>query len=227
MTLVELVDQLRAPDQRGAGRVQEAEYGVPNVDKLMRLDSAAEFIYAWDHMIVPGLLQTPTYSLAVLQASNPQLTPEAARRRMLMKSARAEAFASRMRDARLPHRAQFIVGEQALRRTLSVDARCGQLQRLLELAELPTVTVQALPDHIVPPALTAHLALWTFDESEEEGPCPLKRVAYTETVMGGWYSTRIDDLTRARSAISTLSTRAASPYRTRQMIKNLLGERDT
>lgn len=221
-TLAELVEQLRSPDQQQFGRVEEATFGVPNLDRLMCLDQHALAMYGWNHLVVPGLLQTPAYSKDVIRALDPSLTDREVRQRLLMRSARHEAFVARMERAQLPQRAVFFVGEHALGHALRFDARRLQLRHLLHLADLPCVVIQALPARVTPPGLASHLAMWTMDEPMDTGPCPFRRVAYTETALGGWYSTRPDDLERAWRIFSSLARSAASPYRTRQMIKGLI-----
>jgi hypothetical protein len=101
-TTEELIRYLRAPDQRGIGRVESTESGGPNIERLAQLDAQALTIRVWDSTLVPGNFQTPRYSEAVLKAAQPHLSGFELRRRVTLKERRAQALLDRWRAVRTP-----------------------------------------------------------------------------------------------------------------------------
>lgn len=221
----DLIRQLRAPDQRGMGRIEEAEYGVPNVERLTRIDNAAVTIRSWNSRCIPGLLQTPEYAMALTEAINPHLPMMEVRRRTLLKSARTQAFMRRTLtgDLRL---ACFLVGEEGIiHSTQDTNAHAMQLRHLLMMSAHEKVMIQVLPGHKIPPALSDHFLLWGLEEetSDPDGPkIPKQRMGYIETIMGGWYSTRLDDMARMHSGFSDMIREAMSPEDSRTFIREVL-----
>ncbi|MCQ4041996.1 DUF5753 domain-containing protein [Streptantibioticus rubrisoli] len=222
----ELIRSLRARDQRGMGRVEQIESGVESIDRLAALEAEATTIRAWDQQAIPGLLQTPMYSAAVIEASNPRLTAMEVRRRMLLKSARSEAFLRRIIGP-TPPRTWFVVGEAAVTQSLrDVETHARQLRHLLMVASKDNVSLQVLPASIVPPGFAPHFTLYGLMGRQnitvlDEKP-PTQRVGFVETIMGDWYSTRLDDVARLHSAFSELMREALSPTASRTFIREVL-----
>ncbi|MFG2022675.1 DUF5753 domain-containing protein [Streptomyces sp. NPDC048825] len=224
-TTEDLIRQLRAPDQRGAGRIEEAEYGVPNVERLTRIDNAAKSIRSWNSRCIPGLLQTPEYMMGLTQATNPHLPLMEVRKRTLLKSARTQAFMRRTMTGELGM-AWFLVGEQGIiHSTRDTNAHAMQLRHLLTMSGHAKIMIQVLPAHKIPPALSDHFLLWGLEEesADPDGPrIPPQRMGYIETIMGGWYSTRLDDVARMHSAFSDMIREAMSPDDSRTFIREVL-----
>ncbi|KOU97408.1 hypothetical protein ADK91_32780 [Streptomyces sp. XY511] len=220
----DLIRQLRAPDQRGMGRIEEAEYGVPNVERLTRIDNAARTIRSWNSRCIPGLLQTPDYAMALTQAINPHLPMMEVRRRTLLKSARSQAFLRRtLTDLGM---SWFLIGEEGIiHSTDDTNAHAMQLRHLLTLSAHNKIMIQVLPGHKIPPALSDHFLLWGLEEenADPDGPkIPPQRMGYIETIMGGWYSTRLDDMARMHSGFSDMIREAMSPEDSRTFIREVL-----
>lgn len=213
----EIIRCLRAPDQRGMGRIETAETGASNVDHLASLDKTALTIRVWDSTIIPGNLQTPEYSAAVIQAAHPSLPDYEVRRRVLAKEQRARHFLRRTFDPTLK-RAWFVIGEQAA--TNCIDMGDGdathavQLRHLLTLSAHERIVIQVLPSSVVTPGLADQFALYGLDEDH--------KVGYVETIMGSWYSTRIDDVAKLHSTFSDIAREAMSPQSTRIFIREVL-----
>lgn len=217
-TAEELIRQLRAPDQRGMGRVEAAENGPSNINRLADLDATARTIRVWDSTVIPGNLQTPAYSDAVIRAAHPKLPGMEVRRRVMRKEIRARAFLRRTFDHDLGT-AWFVIGERAITQCIHLaeegDAHTGQLWHLSRLAAHAKVIVQILPESIVTPALADQFSLYGLDEDH--------RVGYVETVMGSWYSTSLDDVAKLHSTFSDIASEAMSPTATRRFIREVLG----
>ena len=97
---------------------------------------------------MPGLLQTADYARAIVSAAVPKWVPEIVEQRLqgrmirqqLLYAENAPLFEAVV-DESVLHR---VVGSRAVMR--------GQLERLLELAELPSVTLRVIPYDVVLPA---------------------------------------------------------------------------
>lgn len=214
-TAEELIRYLRAPDQRGVGRVESTESGGPNIERLAQLDAQALTIRAWDSTLVPGNFQTPRYSEAILRAAQPHLNGFERRRRVILKEQRARALLRRLESHENPPRVYVAVGERALTHPVGVseEVHREQLQHLLEVSERRTLSLQVMPDNVRP--LTDQFTVFALDADH--------RVGYVETILGSWYSTRLEDVARLHSAFSDIGREAMSRQKTRAFIGEVLG----
>lgn len=218
-TAEELIRHLRAPDQRGMGRAETVENGPTNVNRLADLDEQANTIRVWDPMIIPGNLQIDAYSDAVIRAAQPKLPQYEVRRRVLRKSIRSRTFLRRTLDQALA-RAWFVLGERAITKCLVTDdggeVHAQQLWHLSRLMAHEKIVVQVLPDSRVVPGLAGAFSLYGLDEDQ--------RVGYVETIMGAWYSTRLNDVAKLHSTFSDIASVAMSPSSTQQLVREVLSE---
>lgn len=212
-TADDLIRHLRAPDQRGMGRIETAESGSDNIDRLASLDATAETIRVFDSTVIPGNLQTPAYSAAIIEAAHPRMGDMEVRRRVLLKEQRSRAFLRRTFDPRLIG-AWYVIGERAITRCIDFDLHMEQLYHIKRLAAHAKLSIQILPDNKVPAGLADQFALYALDDEH--------RVGYVETIMGAWYSTRSDDVPRLHSAFSDIASEAMSPSSTRFFIEEAL-----
>lgn len=91
--------------------------------------------------IVPGLLQTADYATAVVRAAVPKWTPSVVERRVAGRMARQGLLFSED-----PPNFDAVIDESVLHRVVGSPATMrAQLERLLELSDLPTVTVRVIP----------------------------------------------------------------------------------
>jgi transcriptional regulator with XRE-family HTH domain len=103
-------------------------------------DKAAS-LRVWSPSIVTGLLQTADYARALI-AVQPHITAETARARLESRMERQQRVIGRDN----PPSAWFIVDELSLYRQVGTPAvMAAQLRRLLEIAAMPTITIQVLP----------------------------------------------------------------------------------
>ena len=97
----------------------------------------------WQPSSLSGLVQTESYALAQLRTF-PGATAEQVRERL---SARMGRQAILTREMPVAPMVWFLIDEAALRRrTGNPVIMADQLERLLNLAELPNVTIQVVPD---------------------------------------------------------------------------------
>jgi hypothetical protein len=197
------------------GRAETAENGASNLDRLAQLDATAATIRVFDSTVIPGNLQTPAYSAAVIEAAHPRMGPMEVRRRVLLKDQRGKAFLRRTFDASLVT-AWFVIGERAITRCLDDEdeSHAVQLRHIATLAAHERLVVQVLPDRLVTPGLADQFALYGLDGEH--------RVGYVETIMGSWYSTRLEDVAHLHSTFSDIAREAMSPSATRTFIREAL-----
>lgn len=210
----EIIRALRAPDQRSCGRMAGG-MGTAATDRLTALDAASESIRAWSPLLIPGLLQTTSYSLAAIRSRTPSLPDEEVGLRMQTRLRRSEAFLRRMAEPGDTH-AWFIMGEAALTQSVTtVDFHAHQLAHLLNIMETyPRVKVRVLLDG----ASTAGTIEPFSIHALADGP----RVGHLETIVGGWYTTRSEDVSRLYAAFGLLGKGALEPFETRRAIRECL-----
>jgi transcriptional regulator with XRE-family HTH domain len=110
-------------------------------DRLVGLQEAADSIRTFEIQYVPGLLQTPAYTRAVMERGLPAAPSREVNRRVELRMKRAELLGR-------PDAPQLwaIVDESVLLRVLgSREIMREQLEHLIEMAEQPHVTVQVVP----------------------------------------------------------------------------------
>ncbi|MER5213866.1 helix-turn-helix transcriptional regulator [Streptomyces sp. NPDC002838] len=104
-------------------------------------EQAASLIRCFEVQRVPGLLQTPDYARASIRLAHPGASTEEIDRRVML----------RMTRQRILHRrpaAQLwaVIDEAALRRPVGgISTMRAQLRHLIEICQLPQVTVQIMP----------------------------------------------------------------------------------
>jgi hypothetical protein len=105
------------------------------------LEAEAETVSQYAALIVPGLLQTEAYGAEILRAIHFDAKPEELQRRLQLRMDR-QALLSEPESPR--HR--VVLDEAVLRRSVGGrEVMHAQLERLIDLAALPNVTLQVLP----------------------------------------------------------------------------------
>ena len=105
------------------------------------LEAEAKSISDYGLGIVPGLLQTADYARAIVRAAVPRWVPEVVDQRVQIRMARQQL----LRSDGAP-RFEAVVDESVLHRVVGSPAVMqAQLERLLELSNLPNVTVRVIP----------------------------------------------------------------------------------
>ncbi|OZM72049.1 transcriptional regulator [Amycolatopsis antarctica] len=121
---------------------RRTSYRVPDWARdFVGMEADSKEIRTYEAELVPGLLQTPAYTRAVTMAANPQRDADEVDR---LVGARAERQA-RLTGDNPPH-LFAVVNEAVVRRVVGGRKTMqDQLGRLLDLAELPTVSLHVLP----------------------------------------------------------------------------------
>lgn len=170
------------------------------------LEQAASKIRTYESHLVPGLLQTPDYARAVVTLGYRDADTD-----------RRVAFRQRRQD--ILRRSQppvvwAVLDEAALYRPVGGQrVHQEQMRHLLELTELPSMTIQVVPfaagEHA---AAGSSFTILRFAESE------LPDIVYLEQLTSALYLDRREDLTLYLSVMDRLSVQAAPPDKSRDII---------
>jgi transcriptional regulator with XRE-family HTH domain len=161
---------------------------------LIDYESAASAISQFEPMLVPGILQTEEYALAVLRVFYgedspaervPALVDLRIRRRELLDSEGAPKFS-------------FLLDESVIRRLAGSPAIMGhQLTHMVELADLTNVTIRVVPFTAGPdPRMRGPFKVIEFEDSPDEN------VVFLEGPRGDVIS---DDPDETRSYLETFA----------------------
>ena len=171
---------------------------------FISLESEANLIRAYEPHYVPGLLQTPDYAQAVLRAGMPHASDEEIDRAIALRAER-QALLSRDTSPLL----WVVMDETVLRRPVGGPAVMrGQITRLMEAsATLPNVRLQILPFATGPhPAMYGPFHIFRFPIPE------LPDVAYVESLIGGIYLDRGNDVSAFLEAMDRMCAQATPPH---------------
>ena len=153
-----LVHLAQEADQRGWW----ADYGntVPEWYKyFLGFETAAEQIHTYHSELLPGLFQIPDYTRGI-DANAPT---DEVDRFVEIRSTRQK----RLTDASSPLQLSAVLNEAVLRRDVGgPEVMLRQLHHLIELAELPNITIQVLPFAVGPhPSMASSFSLLRFPQT--------------------------------------------------------------
>ncbi|GIE96396.1 transcriptional regulator [Paractinoplanes rishiriensis] len=179
------------------------------------LEAAARSIRVFEQQLVPGLLQSEEYAIAMIRAARLEDTDREIAQRVRV---RMERQALLIQDD--PIDLQVVLDEAVLSRPVGGDAVMrDQLIRLIEAAELPNVTLQILPF-----ASGAHAGMdgaFVILEFEEEGDAD---VVFIDNATGGLFLEKADELRKYISIYDTARRSALTPAESVEMIEMLVEE---
>jgi transcriptional regulator with XRE-family HTH domain len=193
-----------------------AEFGswLPSgFDTYAGMEAAAVSVRAYQAQLVHGLLQTEDYARAALRALRPEDSRESVEKLVQFRLARQ----AQLTRAEAPLRLWVIFEEEVLRRPVGGPAVMqAQLQRILEAAEEPAITIQALPT-----ARGAHAGLdGSFALFEFPEPGDLD-VAYVGGQVGTVFVEKIDEVRRFATRFDHLRAAALDMSDTTAMISDI------
>ena len=182
------------------------------------LESAATLIRTYEGQFIPGLLQTDDYMRAVIHGAHLDESAEEVGRRVRLRMARQTLLTREH-----PPRLWAVVDEAALRRPVGGrEVMRGQVERLIEAAKLPNVTLQALGfDSGAHPAMVGSFSVLRFPDKE------LPDVVYLEHLTSASYLNKPDEVDRYLHVMESICVRAAPPERTVELLDQILDEAPT
>ncbi|MFJ7022028.1 helix-turn-helix domain-containing protein [Streptomyces sp. NPDC101117] len=205
--LREVLLALAGSDPAGRHHWWHAYRGVlpPTYRDFISLESQASAMRTLETSVVPGLLQTPEYARAVTRAATGG-TDDGADDRLdalvAVRLARQEVL-----RADPPLRLSAVLDEAVLRREIGgPEVMRRQLERLLEAAQLPQVSLQVLPftagEHV---GITGPFVIFSFSSTSDLD------VVVLDHLTSSLYLERKEDLQAYTEAFDTLRLHALSP----------------
>jgi transcriptional regulator with XRE-family HTH domain len=162
---------------------------------------------------IPGLLQTADYARAIVRAAVPKWVPEIVEQRVQGRMARQQL----LHRENAPH-FEAVVDESVLHRAVGSRAVMrAQLERLLELSELPHVTLRVIPYGAgALPAGNNKFIILRFASPD------VKDVVFIEGLTGDLYLEDPGDVETYNTTFRTLVHLAKSPDKTRAIIAGMI-----
>jgi transcriptional regulator with XRE-family HTH domain len=194
--------------------------GPPGMSKqlagVMECERTATHITEWAPLVIPGVLQTSAYMRAMLARGT--LSPGEVETRVVVRTARRDAFARRLNPTRLV----ALIGEPAIHGGIGgPTVMADQLRHLLDVAQWDTVTLQIVsvsgewhPGHAGP------FLLYEFDQG-------MRTIVYLEHHRSGAFLVEENDLKDYRAAVDTIRRVGMSPEASQELIAHLITTMET
>jgi transcriptional regulator with XRE-family HTH domain len=178
------------------------------------LEEAASLIRSYEVQFVPGLLQSEDYARSVILSGRPELRAEEVERRVGLRMERQRVL------SRKYHPVQFwcVVDEAALRRPIGgTKVMRGQIQHLLEVAEMPNVTIQIMPFRFGGHAAEGGaFSILRFPEPD------LPDVVYVEQLVSALYLDKREHVDRYLETMNRLTVDGQPPDISIETLQKLL-----
>lgn len=180
------------------------------------LEGAASLIRQYEPHFVPGLLQTEDYALGVLTSGAiGQTRPEDIERHVALRMER-QGLLTRDGAPRL----WVVMDETVLRRPVGgPGVMRAQIDRLLEAANLPNVTIQVAPFSAGPhPGTYGPFVLFRFAMPE------LPDMVYSEYLTGAIYLDSRPEVATHLEVMDRMAAQSATAHRTKEILGDLRKE---
>jgi DNA-binding XRE family transcriptional regulator len=176
------------------------------------LEQAATIIRSYEGQFIPGLLQTDDYARSVIGRGLDEAA-SGIERRVELRAARQGVLTRPD-----PPRLWAVVDEAALRRPVgSPEIMRAQLERLIEAARLPNVTLQVLPFGVgAHPAMVGAFSVLRFADVD------LPDVVYLEHLTGAIYLDKREDVRQYLHVMENVCVRSAPPDYTPDILADIL-----
>ena len=185
-------------------------------DRLVGLQEAAATIRTFEIQYVPGLLQTPAYTRAVVERGLPNAPAGEVERRVELRRHRARLLL-RQEAPQL----WAVIDESVLLRVLgSTDVMREQLAHLVEMAERPNVTVQIVPLSVTNASAPAIPVTYL-----RFGGLDLPDVVYLEHIKSANFLEDLDETEEYRIALDRLADEALKPRDSLELLRQTMEQR--
>ncbi|GAA2420545.1 Scr1 family TA system antitoxin-like transcriptional regulator [Streptomyces coeruleofuscus] len=185
-------------------------------DRLVGLQEAAATIRTFEIQYVPGLLQTPAYTRAVVERGLPNAPAGEVERRVELRRHRARLLLR-------PDAPQLwaVIDESVLLRVLgSTDVMREQLAHLVEMAERPNVTLQIVPLNVTNASAPAIPVTYL-----RFGGLDLPDVVYLEHIKSANFLEDLDETEEYRVALDRLADEALKPRDSLELLRTTMEQR--
>ncbi len=182
-------------------------------ESFVGLESDAAELWNYYPTLIDGLLQTPEYAMAVIEAGHPAPTESDTRRAVELRQARQARL-----DRDNPMRLHVLLDEAALHRRVGGTAVMrDQLVRLGKAAQQDNITLQVIPFAAgAHPAAKGPFSILRFPEGYDD-----MDAVYTENECGALWLERPGDLKHYTAAFKAMRDHALSPEESRDLVDNL------
>ncbi len=176
------------------------------------LEAEAAQIREYGAELVPGLLQTPDYYRAFIQAAPAAGNNEEIERKVAVRATRAELLTGED-----PPEHWAVLNEAVIRRVVGgANVMREQLGHIAEMAKLPHITVQVLPFNAgVHPAMDGAFSILGFPEPSDSD------AVYLESQTGSLYLEEDSEIERYALMFTHLMAKALDPEESRRLIGRL------
>lgn len=213
-------EDMREPLMRLARDANKRGWWLPYEDALspfyadlISLEDEASSLSSYEGSVIHGLLQTADYARRAVEATRLQETSMSIESKVAVRLARQSVLTKPGAPS-----GAFIVGEAALLARADDDGTVmrGQLQRLLDVAKLPNITVQVLPsDAGLSPALAGGFTIIGFPEISDLD------VVHSERLLSTVFAEDPDEVELYRVAFQKITAQALSPEDSSRRIAEL------
>ncbi|MEU9288759.1 helix-turn-helix transcriptional regulator [Streptomyces sp. NPDC048275] len=188
----------------------------PGFDAFIGLEAIAAELHEYQSEFVPGLLQTEGYVRTLHATAYQRLPEDEVQRRIAMRLTRQEILTRKDRPLKLA----AIVNEAVLRRVVgSPEVMERQLTHMLEVAQLPNVTLQ-----VVPFSAGSHPCMGgPFIVLEFPDPV-IKPIVYLENLVTTAVTSKEDDVEWSESAFRNLAAMSLGHDESLSMIEKVRKE---
>jgi transcriptional regulator with XRE-family HTH domain len=182
-------------------------------ETYLGLEQAASVMRCYQSQFVPGLLQTADYGRAVIRLAHGRETPNEIDRRVDLRMRRQEVLLGAGGPV-----LWAVIDEAALHRPIGgVPVLRAQLERLIEVAERPNITIQILPYEVGGHAAAGGpFTILRFPEAD------LPDIVYLEQLTSALYLDKRPDVDRYLAVMDQLSVTAEPPDQTAEILGRLL-----
>lgn len=177
------------------------------------LEAEASTERTFELAVIPGILQTADYTRALMLRGPAEISAKEIDHRVEIRMARQEILTG---DD--PVRLWAVIDEAALRRSAGGEAVMrAQMEHLVEVANLPKVTIQVIPfSRGTHPGTKGPFTILEFPDREDPD------AVYIENVAGELFVEEPVDVDRFRIAFERLTAVAESPEDTIRLVTELV-----
>ncbi|MGK3207405.1 helix-turn-helix domain-containing protein [Amycolatopsis sp. MEPSY49] len=173
---------------------------------LLTFEGTATAITTWSPLLIPGLLQTPDYIRAIMEAS--AVPVEEADKRLRIRLKRQEVLACPE-----PVRLSALIGERALQETIGgPDIMSDQVDHLLAMGQRKNISVR-----IVPAGIGYHVGLTGPFEIYEFPDTP--PITFVEHIKSSAFLHESEQTLAYRQVAKMLGERALSEAASRELLE--------
>lgn len=178
-------------------------------------EAEAEQIWNFEAAAVPGLLQTPDYTRAILHGGASRISDEETERRVEVRLQRQQLLTQPE-----PPKLWFVLDESVIRRQVGgPKTLAATLRRIVEVAALPHVDVQVMPFAVgAHPGTPGSFVVLKFAEPTDSP------VVYIETMAGDLYPESQEHITGVILAFDRLRAMAMPPEASVELIRQAAEE---